>query len=279
MAPPATADEEGRYVLGERPSQVERARLAAIEAMWDPVTVEHLERLGVGSGWRCWEVGAGAGSVARWLADRVGASENDGGAVLTTDVDLRFLEGLDHPSVKVLRHDVAADPVPAAVGGQGGGFDLVHARLVLGWLPRRCDVVRTLAGALRPGGWLLVEDFAGVSPPSDPPSELLDKAQGAIEVLMSTVGFDTDFGARAVGELNRHGLVDVAGRASSHLLPGGSPLLAALTGTFAAFGPRLVQLGLVTSDEVDACLALFGDETYVFESARMVSSWGRRPGR
>src|SRR5690242_21172333 len=46
-----------------------------------------------------------------------------------------------------------------------------HARLLLEHLPSRDDVLESLAGALRPGGWLLVEDFdwataALVDPPS-----------------------------------------------------------------------------------------------------------------
>ncbi len=59
------------YAFAEH-SDVERARLTGLEAMFDPVTFEVLARLGVGPGWRCADVAAGGGSVARWLADRVG---------------------------------------------------------------------------------------------------------------------------------------------------------------------------------------------------------------
>jgi len=45
--------------------------LAGIEATWDPGTRELLDSLGVGSGWSCLEAGAGAGSIAAWLAERV----------------------------------------------------------------------------------------------------------------------------------------------------------------------------------------------------------------
>lgn len=59
----------------------EHDRLHALEALFDDASAHHLARLGVGPGWRCLEVGAGAGGVARWLADRVGPS----GQVLATD--------------------------------------------------------------------------------------------------------------------------------------------------------------------------------------------------
>src|SRR5262249_14147487 len=56
-----------------------RRRLAFLEAAFDPGTIWYLERLGVGESWRCWEVGAGGGSIAAWLCRRVG----DTGHVLT----------------------------------------------------------------------------------------------------------------------------------------------------------------------------------------------------
>jgi trans-aconitate methyltransferase len=40
-----------------------------------------------------------------------------------------------------------------------GGFDLIHARLVLNWLPERLSVLDKLVKALKPGGWLLIEDY------------------------------------------------------------------------------------------------------------------------
>jgi 2-polyprenyl-3-methyl-5-hydroxy-6-metoxy-1,4-benzoquinol methylase len=40
-----------------------------------------------------------------------------------------------------------------------GRYDLIHARLVLSHLPQRRDVLARLVQALRPGGWLVVEDF------------------------------------------------------------------------------------------------------------------------
>ena len=50
------------------------------------------------------------------------------------------------------RHDVAREAPP------GDPFDLVHARLVLVHLPDRERALAAMVGALRPGGWLLVED-------------------------------------------------------------------------------------------------------------------------
>lgn len=82
------------------------------------------------------------------LADRVGPD----GHVLATDIDTSWIDGVA-PNVEVRRHDIAHDDPPSGV------FDLIHARLVLIWIPGRDEALRRMAGTLRPGGRLLIEDF------------------------------------------------------------------------------------------------------------------------
>ncbi len=87
-----------------------RQRLALLQASLDPGSIRHLEALGVGDGWKCAEVGDGAGSMTQWLCRRVGCT----GYVLATDVDTRFLDELEHPNLEVGRHDITAEPLPKA---------------------------------------------------------------------------------------------------------------------------------------------------------------------
>ena len=127
-------------------------RFASLETLYDPWTIRHLEATGIGPGWRCWEVGGGGGSIAAWLAERC----SPGGHVLVTDIDPHFLmesAALAHPRIEIQRHDIASDPLPAQ------SFDLIHARLVLIHVPAREQALKRMAAALKPGGWLVVEDF------------------------------------------------------------------------------------------------------------------------
>jgi SAM-dependent methyltransferase len=128
---------------------MERVRLAGLEAALDPGTREHLTRLGVGPGTRCLEIGAGGGSVAFWLASRV----VPGGTVVATDLQTGFLESeaAAYPGLEVLRHDITAAELP-------GGFDVVHARWLVEWLPDKRRGLRRMVSALRPGGVLLIEE-------------------------------------------------------------------------------------------------------------------------
>ncbi len=136
------------YLFDNRASQAGQ-RFDSLAELFNPVTFRHLDALGIAPGWHCWEVGVGGPSIPEWLSSRVGPS----GHVLATDIDVTWTQRLAGGNVEVLHHDVAVDDAPQ------GGFDLVHARLVLIHVPQRELALERMAGALRPGGWLLIEDF------------------------------------------------------------------------------------------------------------------------
>ena len=97
-----------------------RERLGRLEAHFDPGSIRHLERLGVAGGWHCLEVAAGGGSIATWLSRKVGAT----GRVVATDIDTRFLDGLDYPNVEVRRHDIVERryPRPPSISSTADSF-------------------------------------------------------------------------------------------------------------------------------------------------------------
>src|SRR5262245_24451566 len=79
-------------------------RFVWLAELCDGVTRRHFDRLGVGPGSRCWEVGAGGRSIPEALAAAVGPT----GHVLATDIDLSWLEA--DAGYEVRRHNVAVDP-------------------------------------------------------------------------------------------------------------------------------------------------------------------------
>jgi SAM-dependent methyltransferase len=151
--------------------------------------------LGVGQGWRCLEIGAGDGLIARWLPGQVG-----GGAVVATDIETRFLAGLEALNVEVLRHDMPAtvDPRP------GDPFDLIHARNLLFHLPERDQVLDRLVSWLRPGGWL-VEDLFMIR--DLVPWSVLARFYAAVDALLAArVGSDYRWSLALPGLLRARGL-------------------------------------------------------------------------
>jgi len=96
----------------------ELARLRLLQERYDARTFGRLTAFGPLAGAVCLEMGAGAGSVASWLAVQAGPS----GHVVATDADPRFLAGTEAAGVEVRRHDILADPLEPA------RYDLVHCR-------------------------------------------------------------------------------------------------------------------------------------------------------
>jgi 23S rRNA U2552 (ribose-2'-O)-methylase RlmE/FtsJ len=110
-----------RYLFDNRWDQARR-RLALLEELYDPLSIRRLETLGVAAGWRCLEIGAGAGSITRWMSHRVGPS----GRVVATDVQTCLLDDLQGDTVEVWCHDVVTEPLrrdlrPLQPGGVGEG--------------------------------------------------------------------------------------------------------------------------------------------------------------
>jgi SAM-dependent methyltransferase len=128
-------------------SSDERTRLALLEQCYDPATIATLTRLGVGDGWQCLEVGAGSGSIARWLRDVVRLA----GRVVAVDLDTRFIDNeprIDARQVDILTGDLGP-----------GEFDLVHCRALLHHLPgKQALALKRMVGQLRPGGLLVAEE-------------------------------------------------------------------------------------------------------------------------
>jgi hypothetical protein len=58
----------GDYTFDNSGAQA-ATRFAALAAIFDPGTIRHLQDIGISEGWRCLEVGAGGGSIAKWLCD------------------------------------------------------------------------------------------------------------------------------------------------------------------------------------------------------------------
>jgi hypothetical protein len=103
------------YLLSQTADAFERDRLAALERQSDPFSRRYLAALEIKQGWRCLEVGAGHGFVARWLAGQVGSQ----GQVVPTDINLRFLTEIKIPNLEVRRHDIRADPLEPGTNPSG----------------------------------------------------------------------------------------------------------------------------------------------------------------
>jgi len=266
----AEHDDDRRYLLDNQQSEA-GVRFGALAELFDPGTFRHVDRLGIGFGMRCWEVGAGGPSVPLGLAERVGPT----GAVVATDIDVSWTQAVAGGAIEVLRHDVAADPPPP------GAFDLVHARLVLVHVTDRAEALRRMIQALRPGGWLLLEDADPKLQPllcpdeSGPEQQLANRLRSGFRTLMAARGADLAYGRTLPRVLREAGLDDVQADA---YFPITSPACTVLEdATVRQIRPLLIEHGLATDEEIDRHLANVATGRLDLATAPMISAWGRRP--
>lgn len=213
---------------------------------------------------------AGGGSIADWMCERVGPH----GHVVATDIDPRFLGGLQRSNLEVRRHDVASDPLPE------GEFDLVHARLVLVHLPQRERALERMVRALKPGGWLVAEEFDSLSMRPDSainPDEVLLETFDALQRVMTARGVDLRYGRLLPGRFLSHGLADVGAEGRTFLWRGGGPGAAPMRANFDQLRDALVDSGLVGEHAFAADLGLLDDASFNTPSPIMWAVWGRRP--
>jgi SAM-dependent methyltransferase len=243
-------------------------RFGALSATFDGWTRRRLDALGLAAGWDCWEVGAGGPSLPTWLAERVGPT----GRVVASDLDVSWIA--EGAPFEVLQADVAADAAPA------GAFDLVHARLVLTHIPRRDEALRRMAAALRPGGWLVIEDFdVSVQPRACPDAATAEEdranrvREGFVELLVQR-GVDLTLGRTLRRRLLGLQLTDVGAEAYAPLaLPATRQLEIANT-LQVADGLRALGLGGDVAGHLDALQQGRIDVA----TPPLVTAWGRRPG-
>jgi SAM-dependent methyltransferase len=262
---------ESRYVFDNAVTAETGLRFAGLESTFDPSTIRYLSGVGVTDGWVCWEIGAGGGSIARWLAERVGRT----GSVLATDIDPRFIPASQLGQLEVVRHDVTADAIPAA------RYDLIHARLVLSHLPQRLDVLVRLSQALRPGGWLVIEDFSGAfergSEPAGPADARYRKVHAALgEFLARSNDDQSDFAASLPHLLASLGLADVGGEGRVVFGRGGSPAVRVIEAGLRQVGDQMITAGLVDRSALDEAIGYLTSPASMVSLPTMVSAWGRQ---
>lgn len=241
-----------------------RDRLISLEEALDPRTTRRLEALGVGPGWHCAEVGAGAGSITRWLSSRVGPA----GRVLAVDLDTRFLNDLQESNVEVREADVTSSDL------EHSSFDLLHTRAVLIHIPARDQVLPKLVRAVRPGGWLLLEEV-DCHPIVATATGSYREVWEAFLTAWTASGAAADWARRLPQLLDGLAVEAVESETTIETFRGGTRMARAVQAIFNMVREPLLSDGL--RDEVlDNVLAMLDTPTCWFPGFALVAAWGQR---
>ncbi len=240
----------------------ERQRLGLLESVLDGHTRARFTALGLKAGDEVLEVGGGAGSVARWLAGQ-------GARVTATDLDTRFLDDLTEVGVRVLRHDMYTEDFPP------GSFDFIHARYLLIHLPDPDRAVARLAGWLRPGGTLLVEEPA-IFPIMDSPHQAYRTALRAFRThIEQSVGTDCAWARTLPVPLERVGLTDIGLDARIQPLNGGDNEAQWWRMNLEQSRAAMVAAGLAEEADFDAACRELASPDFHDLSLAVFTAWGR----
>ena len=264
MTTASDSDYTPAYTLDNR-WEAARERLEMLEVCCDPYTASHLDKVGVAPGWRCLEVGAGAGSVTRMLCDRVGPE----GHVLAVDLEPTLLADLSRPNLEVRRLDVVADELPEAA------FDLIHTRLVLVHIPQRNELIPKLARSLRPGGVLLLEE-CDLTEALNADDDVFRPSLEAMYRPVREAGIDIFWAPSMAERLEAAGLADVVQLRDIHTFTGGSAMAEFWRITYRQFleTQPYTDAERALMEEGAAAIAGTGGPWIAWE---WTTAWGRRP--
>jgi Methyltransferase domain len=123
--------------------------------------------------------------------------------------------------MELRRHDIGVDLLPEQAS------DLIHARLVLTHVLQRHQALAKLVAALKPRGWLVIEEFDGrlidrTIPMPDAAAASFKRVVGALAQLMDQRGFDAEWPRQLYGRLKAAGLSEVGMEGHLAVREGGS---------------------------------------------------------
>jgi SAM-dependent methyltransferase len=182
----------------------------------DDHTIGVLEGIDVPADGRCLDLGAGAGTISTWMAGELVPAGQ------VTVLDLKPQHITPHDRLTVITGDVTTHPFEA------GSVDLIHARLLFMHLADRGQVLARVAGALKPGGVMVISDWDTrhldemiVRAPDDVADAFLAFQEALIGVGVAN-GMDAGWARRIPDVMADAGLVGVTAQVFNRVWVGGS---------------------------------------------------------
>lgn len=272
-AGPATAP---TYPLAPGPEEVRRLRIQAEALAFEAGVL--LDRIGVGPGWRCLDLGCGAGGIADLLSARVGPS----GAVVGLDPDpvslaaaRQWAADLDLVNVAFVQGSAFAHDLPPA------SFDLVHLRYVMTTVGRHRQLLQAALALTRPGGYVALQEGEASGLACYPPHPAWDRLKGWLLAAFERAGGDCFAGRQVYRLLVEAGLEKVGFRPCLVGARPGDPLQDYLPQTVRSARALILRYGLATEAQLEAAIAgcrrHLARPTTVQTSVIVMQAWGRKP--
>lgn len=232
------------YIFHNSQDQEELERLRVVEAVFDPASRRRLLEVGLKAGWRCLEVGAGAGSIMKWMGEVVGRD----GKIVAVDINPRFVANSGLPNVEVLRADIRNIELASQ-------FDLVHARHVLIHVPDFEVALGKMLDCLKPEGWIVIEepDFSAARAIAGNAADCqsVNRVNQAIFRMFSSMGMDYSLGVKLPHVLQKLGLKRLSVENEAHLSGGGSAVARIMKMSTLQLSEKYIATGEATRADLE----------------------------
>ncbi|GLZ00767.1 class I SAM-dependent methyltransferase [Actinoplanes sp. NBRC 103695] len=213
---PTALASDDRYGFDNSTSDA-RDQVGHLADYLDPHTFAVLESLRLPVAGRYADIGAGAGTIAQWMAEHGGRN----GSTLVIDLQPQHVP--PHPRIEILNQDIAT------VALQPASFDAIHARLLFMHLLQREQILTNLVDALKPGGKLIISDWATdhlddmfIDGP-DTVRQVFGTFQHTLIKVLDGHGMDSTWARRVPAVMRSAGLSIHSGQTYNRVLRGGDP--------------------------------------------------------
>lgn len=189
------------YVLGTHDAEIERLGLQ--HRVWRPRASDAWKRAGFGSGQQLIDVGCGPGWAALDLAEIAGPA----GRVHGLDRSRRFLDSLEAAARaralgNIVTHELDLDEAPMPVQGADGAW----SRWVYAFVREPQALLARVAGALRPGGVMVLHEYCDYRAwRVSPRQEAFEAFVGEVMATWRETGGEPDIGMALPGWLEALG--------------------------------------------------------------------------
>jgi SAM-dependent methyltransferase len=239
-------EKSGHYPLERREGEIERLHVQGRALIHE--TEAMLDRIGVGLGWACLDLGCGPGGITHLLSARVGSA----GRVVGLDADPVFL---DHArarraaNVEYMLADAYRSSLP------DGSFDLVHVRFVAGTAGLPEALIGDAMRLARAGGTVALQEPDMTTLDCYPPHTAFAQLKEALIRAFAISGADINIARRLFGLARAAGLHDVHYRPFLLGFCSSDPMSDYLPMTAESLRGTITRAGLMSASEMDEALA------------------------
>ena len=244
------SEQSSEYLLGTNQSEFNRLQFQ--HSVWQCNTNAFFDRLGVGEGWNCLDVGAGPGFVSFDLRERVGET----GSVTALEPSTMFLQWITHQiEQKHWKNVHVVNGTAEETELVRQHYDLIFARWVIAFVPDPEKFFTQLLASLKPNGIIAIQDYYYEGLSLFPRGGAFDGMADVVRSYYGTVGGDPYITGKIPAWFKKYGLQTID--YSPHSYAGGpdSPIMEWGHRFFSTHIQHMVDKQLMSQAKGDAMLS------------------------